>query len=142
LEYELINENHLKALNMRQEGKTYKEIGKALKVSPERASQMVSKATLSVARTETQDSWTYGLNKKLANSIISAGFKSKPEIVEALNQGKFGVDVFTGKSRIPGVSHINTLVLAEWAGVDILTTQPIQAAIKLLESHGFNVSKP
>lgn len=137
----MLNENQLLVLKMRKTGKTFREIGQSIGISPSRASQLYARATNIEKRSATEDNWTLGLTRKLANTLIAAGFKDKQTVVDALTSGKFGVNPVTGKGNTYGISHTNTAHIAKWAGVNITNISAIQSAIRLLQSHGYKVSK-
>lgn len=71
-----------KAFELRAKGNTYPAVGKKLKVSASQARLMVSINEIMQSR---QILWTDGLNPKIAWALRNAGYKSKDEVMDALD---------------------------------------------------------
>jgi len=136
-----MNDRQISALKMRTSGSTFKEIGDYLGVSPSRASQIYYKAARYERQGKKHNEWTYGLDQKVANALISAGFSSKEEVIERLRAGEIGVSPITGNGNIPGIHHHGISQISLWAGADSSSLPAIKAAIALLEAHGYVVRK-
>lgn len=136
-----MNDKQISALKMRESGSTFKEIGDHLGVSKSRASQIYYKAARYERQGKKHNEWTYGLNQKVANALISAGFSSKEEVIEGLKSGKIGINPITGNGVIPGIRHHGISEISLWAGTDSSNLPAIQAAIALLKAHGYVVHK-
>jgi len=75
---------HKKALKMRMDGKTYKEIGIALSVSVCRAREIVKKEERRI--TKPRD-WTTGLSTRTINALKNSGITSEDEAIKFLLSG-------------------------------------------------------
>jgi len=126
---------------MRRAGKTFKEIGQSIGVSPSRASQVYYRALSLDNMTKQPHKWTYGLETKTANALISAGFESKDEVIASLNSGELGIDPITGRGTFYGIAQKSISEILQWAGEDAALLPTVQAAISLLTLHGYNVTK-
>jgi hypothetical protein len=137
-----VNDKHIAALEMRKLGNTFKEIGEHLGVSPSRASQIYYRAASLERMGRQPHKWTHGLTTKTANALISAGFIDKDEVIASLESGKLGINSVTGKGKFYGINHHTISEILLWTGADSASIPSIQAAITLLEAHGYNVTRP
>lgn len=137
----MLNERQFRVLEMRNAGNTFKEIGLALDVSDGRARQIFHAAQRAEGRSKSSDVWSFGLGKKTANALISAGYKDKNSVIAGLESGKIGVHPITGKGFTFGIGHQGIAEIRKWLGVDSSEELAIKAAIVLLEKHGYKVCK-
>lgn len=137
-----MNDKHIAALEMKKLGNTFKEIGQHLGVSPSRASQIYYRAVSLERMGKQPHKWTHGLTTKTANALIYAGFIDKDEVIASLKSGKLGINPITGKGKFHGISHHTISEVSLWAGADSASIPSIQAAITLLETHGYKVTRP
>ena len=136
-----MNERFHKALKLRREGKTFKEIGKKLGVSYARANEIYHKAIKLEKKGELPPAWTYGLKTKVANSLIAAGFNSKDEVIKALESGTIRLIPGSSRSTVIGIGKHSLIEISLWAGISAPEQKPISDAILLLKSHGYTISK-
>lgn len=137
----MLNERQKKALDLKNSGSTFKEIAIALGVSPSRASQIVNHSKNVILRTEQSKHWIFGLEKKTANALISAGYCSKNSVVDAILSGEIGTYHNSVKGKVPGISHKTIAEIAKWAGINSENDVSILKAIELVKSNGYSVEK-
>ncbi len=137
-----MNDKHIAALEMKKLGKTFKEIGDDLGVSSGRARQIYLRAVGLERMGKQPHKWTHGLSTKTANVLINAGFTDKNEVIAGLKAGEFGINPITEKAKFYGIGHHTISEISLWAGADPASLPSIQAAIALLETHGYTVTKP
>ena len=126
------------AAKLRSEKKTFRKIGEALGVGPQRARQIVMKAE---QMQNAAPRWTDGLRPRTGNSLRVAGFKSREEVELLLaNKGLSVGDVYEiGQKAIDEIRH--------WLGLEAFqksksgTEAAITRAIMLLERNGYRVEK-
>jgi hypothetical protein len=99
------------AKKLREEGKTFTEIGVLLGVSAHKARYLFVGA---VRRGGKPPSWTNGLNERLANSLHWLGFQGPEDVTAALKSGHLQtLSSFERGLRGPAISE-----LAQWLGLD------------------------
>ena len=91
------------AHQMREQGKTYKEIGEALGVSRNRAWQLNLKHHR-IVREQSKVNWCDGLSTAVINKLITAGYKSKEQVHEAV----------MNDTKIQGIGKKGSAELMEW----------------------------
>lgn len=77
------NDRYQEALSLRKSGKTFREIGERLSVTPARAAQIVKKAEYNI---EIAGEWTSGLPIRAINAMKNQGIHSRDEAVKAITQ--------------------------------------------------------
>ncbi|VAX06625.1 hypothetical protein MNBD_ALPHA03-1881 [hydrothermal vent metagenome] len=137
-----MNERYQKSVELRDAGKTFKEIGVELNVSSGRAAQIYNKA-MRLKRTEkSPPEWTHGLQTKVASSLLMSGYTSKEEVIEGLESGDIGLVRGTSKGKIFGIGRHAIADISIWAGVSTPEKKAINDAIILLKSHGYSIKEP
>jgi len=136
-----MNERFYNAIKLRKKGKTFNEIGKELGVSYARASEIYYKAIKLEMAGDLPPKWTYGLKTKVAKSLLVFGFKSKKEVVDALESGAIRLIPGSSRSTIAGIGKHSLMEISLWAGIETPEQKPINDAIMLLKSHGYSVTK-
>lgn len=137
-----MNDKHIAALGMRRLGSTFKEIGEHLGVSSGRARQIYLGAARHERMGKQAHKWTHGLTTKTANVLINAGFTDKNEVIAAIKSGKLGLNPITTKGKLYGIGPHTISEVSLWAGADSALLPSVQAAIALLVTHGYTVTKP
>ncbi|MCP5230680.1 MAG: hypothetical protein H6948_01055 [Zoogloeaceae bacterium] len=130
-----MNERQAKALQLREEGKTFKEVGEALGVSTERARQIF--ATAQRKKNAPRITWTDGLEPKLANALIAARYTSRDDVRAAVERGEIAVK--NGRGTVPWIGPASVAEIRAWLGME---SAEIADAIALLERHGYTVIPP
>jgi hypothetical protein len=107
------------AKKLREEGKTFKEIGVLLGVSAHKARYLFVGA---IRRGGRPPSWTDGLNERLANSLHWLGFQGPEDVTAALKSGHLQ----TLSSFERGLRGSAITELSQWLGLDDPCSNPIQ----------------
>lgn len=136
-----MNERYQKAINLRDAGKTFSEIGEALEVSGGRARQIYYKALRLERTNKLPEKWTHGLKSKTASALIASGYDSKQKVIKGLKSGAIGLVPGSSNGKIFGIGKNSIAELSVWAGVITSELAAINEAIHLLESHGYKVTK-
>lgn len=113
-----MNERYLKALDLRNAGNNFSEIGKALCVSSGRARQIVGTAERKIRLNQQGPGWIHGLPTKLANALIAEGFTNIEEVRQALLDQRIGVYPDSIKGTVPGIGPKSIKLLKEWVGME------------------------
>lgn len=99
-----------------------------------------------------RDDWTKGLSTRAANALLCQ-FKSKQELIDYINNGRMYKNTNQGlRSTVAGLGVRSLHEVRIWLGMDGEWTRKkevknetllkrINAAIILLEGHGYMVSK-
>ena len=93
----------VEALKLHREGKSAREIGKALKVKRASAHQLVTRAQL----IERQTAWAAGLPTKHVRLLMSLGIKTLGALREAIDSGRL--------RSFPGIGPKVEAAITEWA---------------------------
>ncbi len=111
-----MDERYFRALELRNAGKTFSEIGTVLDVSSGRARQIVAIAERRVRLNQQGPNWVQGLPTKLANALIAEGFTNKEEVHQALLDNRIGLYPDSVKGTVPGIGPKSIRLLNEWVG--------------------------
>ena len=81
---ELLGERRALALKLRNEGMTYKEIGKRMDVGAQRAREL---HRIALWKMEHQNEWWAGLSVRAANCLNNRNLVTRDQIMEAVKNG-------------------------------------------------------
>jgi hypothetical protein len=131
-----------RALEMREAGSTYKQIGTHLGVSACRARDIVKAGLRS-----SLPRWSDGLSSKTANLLSCAGYSSKEQVLSDVVGEILCVDAPTKPSGYGQSSHKE---VCEWLGIQIsenewrkpIAYKSIERAISLLTRNGYRIERP
>lgn len=122
------------ARRLRKEGKSLRQIGAELGVSPERVRQMLYQATRPTFR---EPNWTDGLCVRVASALQAHGFKDVEEVQRACERREITFVKSLGKK---GMAEVYA-----WLGMTVEFSasqqKEIQRAIFLLERNGYRIEK-
>lgn len=106
-----LSQRHKEAIQLREEGKAFKEIGIALSVSTERARQIYNKAKRLEAL---GPRWTDGLPTMQSLTLVHMGFTSKDEVALAI-KGSKPLKANSVISGLPvGIGRKGIKIIKEW----------------------------
>ncbi len=136
-----MNERYIQAIKLREEGKTFKEIGNILNVG-ERRAHLIHRNAIRIEKSEALlPEWTKGLSLKVANALISSGYENKQEVINGIKSKKIGLIPGSSKGLIFGIGKTAIKNISIWAGLSTSKQEAIIEAITLLESEGYTIKK-
>lgn len=97
-----LNERQLRALELRRNGKKFREIGAALGVSTSRARELVERAQL----LERQAAWTEGLPSRYVSALLARGINTRAQLATAAADGSL--------ARMHGIGAKCYETIMEW----------------------------
>lgn len=135
---------YLLASDLREKGKTFTEISKILGVCYSRARDL---AHIGDREKKKVGNEFFGLHGSVSNALQNRGFRTKQQVLEAWQQGKFFVDYKGGS--FPRIGKVYIREICEWLGFEfkeefVANAGPpikILKAIKLLKENGYEVIK-
>jgi hypothetical protein len=137
-----MNEKLIHAIKLREEGKTFNEIGNLLNVGERRASQIYHDAIRMKEKEALLPEWTKGLNLNIANALLSSGYRSKQEVISGIKSKKIGLVRGSSQGLILGVGRSAIRDISIWSGLSTPQQEARMEAITLLESEGYIIKRP
>ena len=135
-----MKERDQQALDLRESGQTFEQIGACLGVSASRAREVYYRALRESKREPELPDWAAGLDRKLYTALHISGYNSKQSVVKGLESGAIGLHTDSGNGKIVGIGRKSIRTLRLWAGL-ANENEEVEAAIQLLEANGYKVSE-
>lgn len=101
-----MNERYQIAKQLREQGKTLRQIGGALGVTHERARQMLAKVKRMERAAEAGPNWYDGLPTMVQNALLSEELTSEAQVAVAIDTPEF--------ERIPNIGKIGRAQIRAW----------------------------
>lgn len=126
-------ERNARILQLRNEGKTFKEIASLEGLSVARVRIIASEMRCRLEREKVMPKWAEGLNPTVFSKLKPYDYKNKQQVVDDIRNKKLA-------PNIPNFGWMAFLEIFKWSGLSDPRLEKIYGAVSVLKSQGLAIS--